>query len=191
MSRKKESGVLIENRRAHFEYFLSDFMTAGLVLTGTEIKSLRAKNATISDAYIFVKHGEAFVCNMHIAPYKEGNIFNVDHLRDRKLLLTKQEIKKAKRGVLPDDCNIHHKVPLSGSNDLMVNDFCNLTVLHKNTHEFINKYIFSPQLKPIQTAPFGSEIVIDVPNYDYVDKEGILKERAVRQQFRWFRKRER
>ena len=84
MSRKKESGVLIENRRAHFEYFLSDFMTAGLVLTGTEIKSLRAKNATISDAYIFVKHGEAFVCNMHI----------VDHLRDRKLLLTKQEIKK-------------------------------------------------------------------------------------------------
>ena len=106
-------------------------------------------------------------------------------------VFTKQEIKKAKRGVLPDDCNIHHKVPLSGSNDLMVNDFCNLTVLHKNTHEFINKYIFSPQLKPIQTAPFGSEIVIDVPNYDYVDKEGILKERAVRQQFRWFRKRER
>ncbi|MBR6226592.1 MAG: SsrA-binding protein SmpB [Bacilli bacterium] len=94
MSRKKESGILIENRRAHFEYFLSDFMTAGLVLTGTEIKSLRSKNATISDAYIFVKHGEAFVCNMHIAPYKEGNIFNVDHLRDRKLLLNKQEIKK-------------------------------------------------------------------------------------------------
>ena len=94
MSRKKESGVLIENRRAHFEYFLSDFMTAGLVLTGTEIKSLRSKNATISDAYIYVKHGEAFVSNMHIAPYKEGNIFNVDHLRDRKLLLTKQEIKK-------------------------------------------------------------------------------------------------
>lgn len=94
MSRKKESGVLIENRRARFEYFLSDFMTAGLVLTGTEIKSLRAKNATISDAYIYVKKGEAFVTNMHIAPYKEGNIFNVDHLRDRKLLLTRQEIKK-------------------------------------------------------------------------------------------------
>ena len=69
-------------------------MTAGLVLTGTEIKSLRSENATISDAYIFVKHGEAFVSNMHIAPYKEGNIFNVDHLRDRKLLLTRQEIKK-------------------------------------------------------------------------------------------------
>lgn len=94
MSRRKESGVLLENRRAHFEYFLSDFMTAGLVLTGTEIKSLRQRNATISEAFIIIQHGEVYVTNMHIAPYKEGNIFNVDHLRDRKLLLTKQEIKK-------------------------------------------------------------------------------------------------
>lgn len=94
MSRRKESGVLLENRRAHFEYFLTDFMTAGLVLTGTEIKSLRQRNATISEAFIIIDHGEVYVTNMHIAPYKEGNIFNVDHLRDRKLLLTKQEIKK-------------------------------------------------------------------------------------------------
>lgn len=94
-------------------------------------------------------------------------------------VFTKSEIRKAKKGVLPDDCNIHHKTPLSGSNDLMVNDFCNLTVLHKNTHEFINKYIFAPQLKPIQKAPFGTEIVIDVPAYGYVDEQGILKERAL------------
>lgn len=94
-------------------------------------------------------------------------------------VFTKSEICKAKKGTLPSDCNIHHKVPLSGCNDLMVNDFCNLTVLHKNTHEFINKYIFSPQLKPIQTAPFGTEIVIDVPNYSYVDVDGIKKERAL------------
>ena len=72
MSRKKDSSVLLENRRASFEYFLSDFMTAGLVLTGTEIKSLRAHNATISDAYIILKNGEAYVVNMHIAAYKEG-----------------------------------------------------------------------------------------------------------------------
>lgn len=97
MSRKKDSSVLLENRRAGFEYFLSDFMTAGLVLTGTEIKSLRAHNASISDAYIMLKNGEAFVINMHIAPYKEGNIFNVDHLRDRKLLLNKTELAKLKR----------------------------------------------------------------------------------------------
>lgn len=105
-------------------------------------------------------------------------------------VLTKSEIRKAKKGTLPNDLNVHHKVPLSGSNDLMVNDFCNLTVLHKNTHEFINKYIFSPQLKPIQTAPFGTEIVIDVPAYGYVDRDGIKKERALKE-FRLFRKRER
>ena len=94
MSRKKESNLLLENRRAHHEYFLSDFLTAGIVLTGTEIKSLRARNASIGDAYIVVKDGEAYISNMHIAAYKEGNIFNVDHLRDRKLLLTKKEIRK-------------------------------------------------------------------------------------------------
>ncbi|MFA6619808.1 MAG: SsrA-binding protein SmpB [Bacilli bacterium] len=94
MSRKKESSLLLENRRAHFEYFLSDFMTAGLVLTGTEIKSLRERNAGITDAYVYVKNGEAFIANMHIAAYKEGNIFNVDHLRDRKLLLTKTELRR-------------------------------------------------------------------------------------------------
>lgn len=94
MSRKKDSSVLLENRRAHFEYFLSDFLVAGLVLTGTEIKSLRARNATISDAFVYVKDGQAYIRNMHIAPFKEGNIWNVDHLRDRKLLLNKKEIKK-------------------------------------------------------------------------------------------------
>jgi SsrA-binding protein len=94
MSRKKDSALLLENRRAHYEYFLSDFLTAGLVLTGTEIKSLRARNATINDAYIYIKDGEAYIANMHIAAYKEGTIYNVDHLRDRKLLLTKIELKR-------------------------------------------------------------------------------------------------
>lgn len=94
MAKRKDDSVLLENRRAHYEYFLSDFLTAGLVLTGTEIKSLRRHDAGISDAYIQVRNGEAWVCNMHIAPYKEGNIHNVDHLRDRKLLLSKREINK-------------------------------------------------------------------------------------------------
>lgn len=94
MTRKKESGVLLENRRARYEYFLSDFLVAGLVLKGTEIKSLRKHDAGITDAYIYVHNGEAFVANMHIAPYKEGNIFNVDHLRDRKLLLNKKELRR-------------------------------------------------------------------------------------------------
>ncbi len=97
MAKKKDDSVLLENRRAGFEYFLSDFMTAGLVLTGTEIKSLRRHDANITDAYVILKNCEAFVVNMHIAPYKEGNIFNVDHLRDRKLLLNRNELNKLKR----------------------------------------------------------------------------------------------
>lgn len=94
MTRKKDNSLLLENRKAHFEYFLSDFLTAGIVLTGTEIKSLRARNAGITDAYVYVKDGEAYIANMHIAAYKEGTIYNVDHLRDRKLLLSKKEIRK-------------------------------------------------------------------------------------------------
>lgn len=95
--KKKESSTLLENRKAHFLYFLSDFMVAGLVLTGTEIKSLRKRDASLADSYVYIKNGEAFIANMHIAPYKDGTIFNVDHLRDRKLLLNKREIRKLER----------------------------------------------------------------------------------------------
>lgn len=91
-------------------------------------------------------------------------------------VLSKNEIELAKKGCLPKYLNVHHKVPLSGSMDLFVNDFSNLSILHKNTHEFINKYVFAPQLRQISNAPFGTEIEIDVPNYDYVDREGIKKE---------------
>jgi len=94
MTRKKDNSTLLENRKAHFEYFLSDFVTAGIVLTGTEIKSLRAHNASLADAYVYIRSGEVWLANMHIAPYKEGTIYNVDHLRNRKLLLNKQEIKR-------------------------------------------------------------------------------------------------
>jgi SsrA-binding protein len=69
-------------------------MTAGMVLTGTEIKSLRARNASLNDSYVYVRNGEVYVANMHIAPYKDGTVYNVDHLRDRKLLLNKNEIRK-------------------------------------------------------------------------------------------------
>jgi SsrA-binding protein len=94
VSKKSDSSVLLENRKARFLYFLSDFIVAGMVLTGTEIKSLRQRNASLSDSYVYVKNGEAYIANMHIAPYKEGTYNNVDHLRDRKLLLQKREIRK-------------------------------------------------------------------------------------------------
>lgn len=94
MAKKRDSSTLLENRKVHFLYFLSDFMVAGLVLTGTEIKSLRARNASLSDSYVYVRNREAYIANMHIAPYKDGTVYNVDHLRDRKLLLNRREIDK-------------------------------------------------------------------------------------------------
>ena len=116
MSKKSDSSVLLENRKARFLYFLSDFIVAGIVLTGTEIKSLRARNASLVDSYCYIKNGEMFVANMHIAPYKEGTIYNVNHLRDRKLLLKKNEIKKfdnhlkkaSSATIVPTKVFLHH-----------------------------------------------------------------------------------
>ena len=94
--KNKETGksVLATNRKARFNYFLSDFVEAGVELKGTEIKSLRKNGASLSDAYISFRGGEAFLVGMHIAPYDHGNIFNHDPLRVRKLLMHAQEILK-------------------------------------------------------------------------------------------------
>lgn len=91
----KSTGIKIiaQNRKAHFNYFLSDFMECGLVLKGTEIKSLRKHACSIGDAYVVIRNGEVEVINMHINTYEQGNIFNHDPLRNRKLLLHKKEIK--------------------------------------------------------------------------------------------------
>ena len=86
--------VNISNRRARFEYELLDFFTAGLVLQGTEIKSIRQSKANINDAYCLFENGELIVRNMHIAEYDHGNIMNHAPLRDRKLLLTQRELNK-------------------------------------------------------------------------------------------------
>ena len=79
--------IIAENRKARFNYFLSDFIECGIVLKGTEIKSIRVNGASITDAYIIVRNGEAEIINMHINPYDRGNIFNHDPLRNRQLLL--------------------------------------------------------------------------------------------------------
>ena len=97
-------------------------------------------------------------------------------------VLSPREIELARKGILPEDLNIHHKMPLSGSAREDVNDFSNLTVIHKKTHEFINKYVFSPQLKKLDKKPFGTKICIEIPEYDFVDKDGILKERLLARQ---------
>lgn len=89
--------VEIKNRRASFEYAFLDTFTAGLVLTGTEIKSIRQGKANLTDAYCIFFQDELLVRNMHISMYDEGTHFNHDPLRDRKLLLSKRELAKLQK----------------------------------------------------------------------------------------------
>ena len=84
--------IIATNRKAHFNYLLSDFLECGIELKGTEIKSIRVHGLTLSDAYVTFKNDEAYIINMHIAPYDKGNIFNHEPLRTRKLLMHKKEI---------------------------------------------------------------------------------------------------
>ena len=86
--------IITNNRKASFNYFLSDFIEAGIELTGTEIKSIRNNGVSLNDSYIVIRNHEAFILNMHISKYDEGNIFNHEPLRTRKLLLHKKEILK-------------------------------------------------------------------------------------------------
>ena len=88
----KEIKVIAQNKKANHDYFIEETYEAGLVLTGTEIKSIRRGSANLKDSYAQVKRGEMYINNMHIAPYEEGNRFNHDPLRSRKLLLHKKEI---------------------------------------------------------------------------------------------------
>lgn len=92
----------ILNRKARHDYFIEDTMECGIVLTGTEIKSLRQGSANIKDCYARIKNDEIFLVNMFIAPYKEGNQFNHDETRSRKLLLHKHQIQKLKNKVEQD-----------------------------------------------------------------------------------------
>lgn len=91
--------IISTNKRARYDYRILDTYDCGIVLTGTEIKSLRIDGISINEAYVIVKNDEVFLLNAHIAPFKEGNIFNHDPRRTRKLLLHKSEIFKLKRAV--------------------------------------------------------------------------------------------
>ena len=89
--------VLVNNSKARFNYFLEDFLECGIELKGSEIKSIRENGASLHDSYVIFRNGEAFILNMHISPFKQGNIFNVDPDRTRKLLLHKEEILKMEK----------------------------------------------------------------------------------------------
>ncbi len=85
---------IAENRKARHDYFIMEAVEAGLVLTGTEVKSMRAGRVNLKDSYIFIQNDEAYIEGMHVSPFEQGNRFNVDPLRKRKLLLHKKEITK-------------------------------------------------------------------------------------------------
>ena len=89
----------ILNRKANYDYFVDSTVETGIVLTGTEIKSIRDGKCNIKDCYGIVKNGEVYLLNMYVEQYKEGNIFNHEETRSRKLLLHKKEIKKLEEAV--------------------------------------------------------------------------------------------
>ena len=91
--------IEIKNKKAYFDYFVEREIEAGIVLTGTEIKSIRKGSANIKDTFARIKTGEVFVTNMYIAKYDEGNRFNHEERRSRKLLLHKKEISKLQEEV--------------------------------------------------------------------------------------------
>lgn len=86
--------LIAKNPTAFHNYTIDDKLEAGIVLYGTEIKSIRNGKANLKDSYAIIKNGEVYIVGMHISPYEQGNIFNKDPLRDRKLLLNKREINK-------------------------------------------------------------------------------------------------
>ncbi|URZ05433.1 SsrA-binding protein SmpB [Clostridium felsineum] len=89
-----ENNTLADNRKAWHDYFIEETYECGIELVGTEVKSIKNGRANLKDSYAEIRNGEVFACNMHVSPYEQGNIFNVDPLRKRKLLLHKSEIGK-------------------------------------------------------------------------------------------------
>ena len=89
----------ILNRKVYHDYFIDEVYKAGIVLTGTEIKSIRQGNCNIKDCYGIIRNHEVYLLNMFVSPYKEGNLFNHEETRNRKLLLHKKEIKKLEDAV--------------------------------------------------------------------------------------------
>ncbi len=90
----KQKKLIASNKKAKHDYFIEEVYEAGMVLTGTEIKSIRNGKINIKESYAKIENGELIIYGMHISPYEQGNRFNVDPLRPRKLLLHKQEIRK-------------------------------------------------------------------------------------------------
>lgn len=97
--KEEDIKVVANNKKARHDYFIEKTYESGLVLKGTEVKSIRQGRVNLKESYVIVKNGEIFVFGMHVSPYKEGNIFNEDPLRTRKLLLNRKEIRKISQDI--------------------------------------------------------------------------------------------
>jgi len=94
MDRKEEIKPITQNKKARHDYFIEQTIETGIVLSGTEVKSIRQGKVNLKDSYASIEDGEVILSGMHISPYEQGNIFNKDPIRDRKLLLHKYEIRR-------------------------------------------------------------------------------------------------
>ena len=94
MGKEKTSRLIAQNKKAYHDYFIEETYQAGISLAGTEVKSLRLGKCSLKESFIRIENGSAFIYNMHINPYEQGNIFNKEPLRTRRLLLHKHEINK-------------------------------------------------------------------------------------------------
>ena len=94
MARAKGIKPVAQNRKARHDYFIEESIECGIELHGTEVKSIRQGKVNLKESYAIVKNGEVFALSMHISPYEQGNVFNVDPLRPKRLLLQKSEIRK-------------------------------------------------------------------------------------------------
>ena len=110
MSEKKSEKIIADNRKARHDYFVIETFEAGIELFGTEVKSLRAGGVNLKDSYCDIDRGELFALGVHISPYEQGNIFNKDPLRPKKLLMHKREIMRLSGLVSRDGYTL---VPLS------------------------------------------------------------------------------
>lgn len=109
MGKEKIDRLISQNKKAYHEYYIEETFQAGIALTGTEVKSMRAGRCNLKESYIRIEGGSAFIEGMHISPYSHGNIFNQDPVRRRLLLLHRKEINKLRASVTKDGYTI---VPL-------------------------------------------------------------------------------
>ena len=110
MAKEKTNRLIAQNKKAYHDYFIEETFQAGISLSGTEVKSLRAGKCSLKESFIRIERGEALIYSMHISPYEQGNIFNRDPLRVRKLLMHKREIMRLYNYVKQDGFTL---VPLS------------------------------------------------------------------------------